>query len=233
MNNGFNPSLLSDLILTAIGNRTHVSFAKDVGITKAHLSRIIHKKYPYPPRKSTLIQIAEKSEGRITEQMLFTACGYEAETDTGEKEAPPLPASSIRKFMETTILSTLNARDLSWSIIKRSESLYDLVIEMDDDSKMTWKFVFLIPDSSGSIEAAFNNAITAIVFTDDSGEKISLVTDQPDAFNRYTVKPASLLNADISFVLIDLNNLLVTRENWIARSRPLKTYMEKYNILKV
>ena len=233
MNNGFNPDLLSEMILKAIGHRTHKAFAEETGLATAHLSRIIHKKYTYPPRKTTLVQIAKHSEGRVTEQMLFTACGYETSSLAEENVEPKLPAESVRKFMEATLLSALSGTSASWSVIKNAENIFDLDIRINDEPQMNWKFIFLIPDKEGSVESAYSKAIASLVFLQESaGVKFSLVTDSPDAFDRHAFTATDHIDMDISFILVDHDNLLVSKENWISRSKPLNAYMEKINLLK-
>ena len=235
MYNNFNPTLLSEMILTAIGNRTHISFSKDTGINPSHLSRIINNKLPYPPRKSTLIQIANHSEGRITAEMLFDACGYETLAPEKTTLLPMANKEAAHKLMEAAILSALAKTAFPCSFIRSSERFFDLSLQLGTEPNIIWKFIFLSAASLESNEATFNSAITSLVFMESISDKIkfSFVTAHSNSFKHFSDKSSKYLNMDVSFILIDPNSLLITNENWISRSWPLKAYMEKFNILKI
>ena len=224
MEKNYNPEVLSDLIKSAIGYRTQKWFAKETGITPAHLNRILHGKYPYPPRKSTLKSIAAASEGRVSEQALLDACGYETEDP---EEPSPLSADMIRKRMEAAILSGLRNGHDSLSVLQNDETC-DLNIQLNGENEPVWKFVFFIPGTASLEDPVFCNLMTRLVYMKNDPEcKTSIVTIDENAFKALTDKPAGNLNIGVSFILVDYDNLVVSQEKWISGSEHLKAYMKK------
>lgn len=224
MEKPFNPRLLSDLIKTAIGHRTNKWFAEEIGITPAHLSRILHEKYPYPPRKSTLKAIAACSEERVSEQSLYEACGYKPDHTA---ESSSLSPDMIRKRMEATILSELRNKKASLSVLQ-NDGACDLCVRLSGDNEATWKFLFLLPEAAGLKNPSFYELITRLAYMkSDDTCKTSIVTGDENTFTQLTAKPAINLNTDVSFILVDYDNLMISQEKKITNYEHLNAYMKK------
>ena len=67
---------LIELIKMAQGDRSLNTFARECGISKSNLSRILNNKNAYPPKPDTLQKIALHSQNNITYNSLMFAAGY-------------------------------------------------------------------------------------------------------------------------------------------------------------
>jgi len=223
MEKNFNPELLSNLITTAIGHRTQKWFAEEVGITPSHLSRILHGKYPSPPRRSSLKSIAACSEGRVSEQALLEACGYKADHTAESLLSPDM----IRKRMEATILSELRNQMASMSVLQNDETC-DLCILLSNDNEAIWKFLFFLPETEEAEKPAFRDLISRLAYMKSHPNcKTSIVTGDENTFDRLTARQAVNLNLDVSFILVDYDNLVISREERISNPVHLEAYMRK------
>ena len=72
---------LIELIKMAQGDRSLNTFARECGISKSNLSRILNNKNAYPPKPDTLQKIALHSQNNITYNSLMFAAGYLKSSD--------------------------------------------------------------------------------------------------------------------------------------------------------
>ena len=77
MGNKFNLDEFRKLLKEAIGDSTQNNFAEMAGISSFNISRLLNNDEVSAPRKSTLLRIADASNGRVTSEQLFNSCGYE------------------------------------------------------------------------------------------------------------------------------------------------------------
>ena len=68
---------LSELVKQAQGTRTQTQFAKEAGISAAHIGRMRRGLLTTRPKKNTLENIAIFSEGDVSLEDLLDAAGYE------------------------------------------------------------------------------------------------------------------------------------------------------------
>lgn len=95
-----------ELIKKAMGSRKQNEFAEIAGLSLFNLNRLLNQENPGVPRKSTLVKIAEASEGRVTEAQILHSCGYDVimpsdtQPELTPQEANLQIASSIKQGLE-------------------------------------------------------------------------------------------------------------------------------------
>ena len=233
MNNvGFNPDMLSDLIIKAIGRRTHKAFAEEIEISATHLSRIIRKYFDYPPRKKTLEKIALHSESRVSLEDLLYACGFSKEPE----DAGTYLSSDFQQafhFFEATLLAALKKMNIPWTLEPSETPGYDLVVSFKKPYDCVWKFKYIVPELLRNKNDSYLEMLKLLLTdTAAAGNLISIVTNNEFIYASCTSIDPVNLDLDLSIVLIDQKKLLITKEKTVATSDHLNTYAKKLTLLK-
>lgn len=233
MKNTFDQARLSQLLKKAIGSRMQKDFADTIGISPAHLSRIINHKFDTPPSVETLKRIAANAENNITYQELLSACGYIGESDFAEITLPheSLPAS---KFVKATILTALEANDYSFELLSLPEvSHYDLAVRINTAEHLTWYFQFLTQKSEEQIRRAFSANYLRLLFEKaEPTDKLSFVTCSRTEYEIYLDKLPENLNRNLSIILVNESQLDIQEEQVLARTIPYKNAVEQLLLSK-
>lgn len=234
MKNTFDQSTFSVLLKKAIGSRKQKDFASTIGISSAHLSRILNHRYDTPPSVDTLKKIAANAENNVTYHELLEVCGYISESDSiTEFSLPELPATS-NKFVKATILTALEAHGFSWELIHNAEdSQYDLAIRISDEDRLQWFFQFLSQKSEDQMRKALSGNYLKLLFQKmETSDKLSFVTCSRKEFEIYLDKLPENLNMNLSIILVNEAELDIQEERWLARALPYKTAIEQLLLSK-
>ncbi|MGN9135242.1 helix-turn-helix domain-containing protein [Clostridium sp. HCP1S3_B4] len=139
---------LIELIKMAQGDRSLNTFARECGISKSNLSRILNNKNAYPPKPDTLQKIALHSQNNITYNSLMFAAGY------------------LKSYDEDTILNNKFSEYEEKLIKKRIDNIIKELSkkEFDDGTNLTKE---TIENTLASIEYA----IRYCKITDDKKNK--------------------------------------------------------------
>ena len=139
---------LIELIKMAQGDRSLNTFARECGISKSNLSRILNNKNAYPPKPDTLQKIALHSQNNITYNSLMFAAGY------------------LKSYDEDTILNNKFSEYEEKLIKKRIDNIIKELSkkEFDDGTNLTKE---TIENSLASIEYAIRHC----KITDDKKNK--------------------------------------------------------------
>ena len=228
----YDADALSALIKKAIGKRTHKAFAEEIDLSATHLSRIIRNYFSYPPRKSTLEKIALHSEGRVSLDDLFFVCGYyddisesPAESDTAD--------SQVFHFFEATLLAALKRMNIPWTLEPSEDPGYDLIVSFKNPYDFTWKFKYLMPKGRFSDPSLYLDTLKLLITDSDAaGNMISIVTNDERLYGTCVSNKTVNLTLDLSIMLIDQNNLLITKEKKLSKTDHLNAYASKLRFLK-
>ncbi len=90
MENKYNIEKFRELLKKAIGDRTQKEFAVLASLSYSNLNRMLKLDTNGVPSRTSLIKISQASQGRVTLQQLYYACGYDvknAETELADAEA--------------------------------------------------------------------------------------------------------------------------------------------------
>lgn len=129
---------LIELIKMAQGDRSLNTFARECGISKSNLSRILNNKNAYPPKPDTLQKIALHSQNNITYNSLMFAAGY------------------LKSYDEDTILNNKFSEYEEKLIKKRIDNIIKELSkkEFDDGTNLTKE---TIENTLASIEYAIRH----------------------------------------------------------------------------
>ena len=93
------------LLDKAIGDRKKADFAKEVGLTPAHLSRLLNQPEISVPSNATLRKIANASQGRVSYELLQRAC------ESSEEPEKKVFESRLGEVQKKSIDSYRNLKD--------------------------------------------------------------------------------------------------------------------------
>lgn len=210
----FDKLALSRLIRLAIGSRTQLEFSEQIGISAAHLSRLVRGRVDSPPTINTLKKIAGHAENGVIYQALLDACGYSL--PEGRENPPGHPKKDCR-FLRATILSALESLPVPWSVNPMdSQVLCDLSVSFEhmDRPAPCWYFYFLAPKQEPELWREMYKSLLYLPVK--QGDKCSLVTDSRDDYQQWVANPPLNLRLALSILFIDPAALTVLKETWLC-----------------
>ena len=234
MKTTFDQTTFSNLLKKAIGSRMQKEFASTIGISSAHLSRILIHRFDTPPSVETLKKIAANAENNVTYQELLSVCGYISESETYTDFSLPAEAAPSNKFVKATILTALEANDFSWELANDNEDLYcDLAIRSSTEDRLKWYFKFLSQKSEDQMRKQLSGNYLNLLFRKmENTEKLSFVTCSRTEFEIYLDEPPVNLNMNLSIILVNESQLDIQEERWLSRALPYKNAIEQLLLSK-
>lgn len=216
MNGQFDKSALSILLKRALGNRTQKSFAKDIQMSKEHLSRLVTQKRDTPPTIDTLTKIALNSQNRVSLRELLSACGYDPNTVA-------VPAA-FSHMMETILLALAHFPYAYSKHSCDSTEFYQMILDFLDGPIHHWYFHFL-PDNTFACadQELAANLLYLISKEIEPNSKVSFVTSIPLLFQYYMEHRPYNLDLNFSLILINEHALTVSKETVLQTANSLQT----------
>ena len=146
------------LLLAAIGSdRQKKDFAEQAGLSPSHLSRLLNVEVISRPSYATLEKIADASCGRVTLQMLLSACGW---SDEG-KTAPETPYLAFRDVDEPEVQKTIMEFKKGMAVFSCAATRYKSLEDVLDTAAMLFANKYLrfdIDDKGGFTGRGHYNA---------------------------------------------------------------------------
>lgn len=234
MKTTFNQSTFSILLKKAIGSRQQKVFADIIGISPAHLSRILNHKYDTPPSIDTIKKIASNAENNVTYHELLEACGYISESESAAEYTLPVDTIPSNKFVKATILTALEAYGFSYELLPSTESSqYDLAIRINNADRLQWFFQFLSQKSEEQMRKQLSGNYLKLLFQKaEASDKLSFVTCSRKEYGIYLDKLPENLNRNVSIILVNEAELDIQEERWLARALPYKNAIDKLLLSK-
>ena len=119
------------LLEKAKGDRSINQYANTVGISAAHISRLLRRLVSTPPAPETINKFASGAYNGVTYSELMLAAGHidekTEEITTRQKRTQIL--ESEKKFFKV-ILSELYTQDFEWSLNKKNNGPADIMLEI-------------------------------------------------------------------------------------------------------
>lgn len=231
MKTTFDRETFSELLKKAIGSRMQKDFASTIGISPAHLSRILNHRFNTPPSIETLKKIATHAENGVSYQDLLTACGYISDGESVGEITLPTESTPANKFVKATILTALESHNFSWELTNEPDDNlhYDLTIRINKEDRLKWYFKFLTQKSEEQMKKQFSSNYLSLLFqTFKDTDKLSLVTCSRKEFELYTTNLPANLNMNLSIILINESELDIQEERLLARAIPYKQALDHY-----
>jgi repressor LexA len=133
----FNKKKFKNLIQKSIGTRSKTQYAKESGVNRTYISKIINQKLDNPPSPAILRKLANNSQGRINYKQLMEATGYlqGINLQTNFNSNIALTKVPIVKNIQKDIVASTNIKD--HKIITTDKSPTELFyFEVTDNSML-------------------------------------------------------------------------------------------------
>jgi len=151
------------LLKQAVGRKAQAEFAREAGISAAHLSRLITGAVPAAPSKETLAKIAAATETTVTLNDLMKACGYD--TDPKRSDLPLKARVSANAKDIAKGLSEMIKTGLLWD--GDAADLLDMTATLYSVEKWTIK-TEKERDYRGKLHIGAEKAVPAVIAWEDS-----------------------------------------------------------------
>jgi len=207
----FDKEKFASLLRTAIGSTKIGVFASKAGLSFATLTHYLNKFNSNPPTPTTIIKIADASEGRMLAYFLLYAAGYEPFKYI--KSSTCYSSQQIKVYIAETFLGSPYVSNV---VLDPNINDSDFMIIMNDNCPFKRWFFKIMTDSSYSIlpEVSIKSYISNLLYDvkPNSGDKFSIVVDNEELFNMIL---SNSLEYDIfvTLILIDSNGLKLIKEN--------------------
>lgn len=231
------------LLKLAKGNRSVNQYARESGVSAAHISRLLRSLLDNPPTPATIDKFAQTAYNNITYRDLMIAAGHISLASQSQgyshhglnKDNQNIVAESISTYSPSQadnrpqeiegqylriILDYLNGSDYDWTIQKTQSQTdrSDLVVDIDDPPYRKWIFEFQA-DTTGNIT---NKKDLAPIYGQlamrqyQETDKVILVVNNSNFYQAILDNPPVAIRANIYVMMIDLSKGAIVKEEPLA-----------------
>ena len=198
------------LLEKAKGDRTINKYAESVGISAAHISRLLRKLVSTPPSPDTINKLCSGAANGVTYSELMLAAGHiddmSEEISTENRRVQTI--ENRKKFFQI-ILSDLYTRDFDWNLNKTINGPIDLMIEIGNWEYSKW-YIQIKPCVTSRTIFNIYGEIACLELTSDS--KVSIAVGSKNEFDFLVKTPPKSLRANIFVMLLDIGNGKIIKE---------------------
>jgi SOS-response transcriptional repressor LexA len=105
----FNKERFSELLLSALGDRTKEDYAQESGVSRGYISKCINMRIENPPSPDILKRLAEASGNKVTYEDLMEVAGYIKNVTISVQPAQAYTASKPSLINKIPILGRIRA----------------------------------------------------------------------------------------------------------------------------
>lgn len=242
-NEVYNKEEFARLLDMAKGNRSVNQYARESGVSAAHISRLLRALLDNPPTPTTIDKFAQAAYNNISYCDLMIAAGHISLASqsqgysypnlnrdnynmVAESVASYSPSQADNRLQEVEgqylriILDYLNNSDYSWTIQKTQSQTdrSDLVVDIDDPPYRKWIFEFQA-DTSGNIT---NKKDLAPIYGQlamrqyQETDKVILVVNNSNFYQAILDNPPVAIRANNYVMMIDLSKGAIVKEEPLA-----------------
>ncbi|HEY8889907.1 MAG TPA: hypothetical protein VIM70_06595 [Clostridium sp.] len=203
------------LLEKAKGDRSINQYANTIGVSAAHISRLLRSLVKAPPSPETINKFASGAYNEVTYGELMLAAGHidekTEEISTRQKRTQTL--ENDKKFFQV-ILSDLYTRDFEWSLNKTIDAPADLMLEITNLEYSKWYIQIKAFVTSRTLYNVYGQ-IASIELTPDT--KITVAVGSKNEFDLLFNNPPKSLRANLYVMLIDLVSGKITKEEKLCQ----------------
>ena len=203
------------LLEKAKGDRSINQYANTIGISAAHISRLLRRLVNAPPSPETINKFASGAYNGVTYGELMLAAGHidekTEEISTMQKRSQTVETQ--KRFFQI-ILSDLYTRDFEWSLNKTINGPADLMLEITNWEYSKWYIQIKAFVTSRTIYNIYGE-IACIELTPDT--KITVAVASKNEFELLFTNPPKSLRANLYVMLIDLGSGKITKEEMLCQ----------------
>jgi hypothetical protein len=206
----FDTISFSILLEKAKGDRSINQYANTIGVSAAHISRLLRKLIKAPPAPETINKFSSGAYNGVTYSELMLAAGHinddTEETSTENKRIQNI--ENKRKFFQV-IMSDLYTRDFDWSLNKTTEGTFDIMLEIINWEYSKWYIQIKSFVNSRTIYNVYGQIACTKIPQDT---KISMAVGSKSEFDFFVNTPPKSLCANLYIMLVDLNSGRIIKE---------------------
>lgn len=209
----FNKQGFADLLNKARGDRSITRYASEVGLSPAHISRLLRKLLDTPPSPATIAKLSLLAQNGVTYDDFMRAAGH---INDDEDEIHGKNLGLEKKFHQTLTPYFFSLGKLK-SIAPPNKDLspFNLIVELNDDVYTKWYLKFM-EEVNKSIFINLLGHLTLNSF--EKNEKITVVVTTEKEYKIILNNKPQSLNANLYVMLIDLKKLEVVKEKVLCQS---------------
>ena len=216
MNNNlyFNKEKFALLLEEAKGEMSINKYARESGVSAAHISRFLRQLIDNPPSPVTISKLIEKSSGRVTYEDMMIASGYSYEKSKGSPLVKNKEDKAGEEYIFQLIVNYLMGVDFKWLLKKPDkQSIYDIVVETEGEySRSLYKCVYMkegLNIDTSTIKKIFGEMVMEKIANRD---KVIIATNNEVLIKFLKNNPPVNLNLNLYLMLVNLNNKRVESE---------------------
>ncbi|MDW8801472.1 hypothetical protein P8V03_09925 [Clostridium sp. A1-XYC3] len=211
----FNKQEFADLLEKARGDRSITRYASEVGLSPAHISRLLRKLLDTPPSPATIAKLSQLAHNGVTYKDFMIAAGHI--NDIENKDQISNKNLSIEKKFHQTLTPYLFSLENVKSITPPGKNLglFTLIVDFKDGSYRRW-YVAFMEAVNKNIFLNFLGHLTLNSFK--TNEKITVVVTSQKEYNVVLNNKPKSLNANLYVMLIDLNSLEIIKEEVLCEN---------------
>lgn len=211
---------LKSLLQKAKGKRTQTEYAKQAGVGIAYLNKYIRGAQDNPPIPSTLFKLSSVADNDVTYDELLYAAGYNPQ----KYNKPGLTEKQLEDLAFAILSRNIHSITAEWELLKDVSNgmyRYDMCAQYKHKRNNDPKWVFHMKFGTPKIMIRnkrewFLNSIGFFAVSEiNTGDKVSLVTNDADFFNEIVTIEQVLLGFHLSLLLIDFDSMSILDEKYI------------------
>ena len=203
------------LLKKAKGDRSINKYANIIGVSAAHISRLLRNLVKSPPAPDTINKLAGGALNGVTYSELMVAAGHiDDKTEELSIENKRIQTKENEKKFFQVILSDLYTRDFEWSLNKTSNGPADLMIEISNGEYSKW-YIQIKPFVTSRTIYNVYGQIASIELTSDI--KVSIAVGSKNEFDLFINTPPRSLRANLYVMLVDLNSGRIMKEEKLCQ----------------
>lgn len=203
------------LLEKAKGDRSINQYANKIGVSAAHISRLLRRLVNAPPSPKTINKFASGAYNGVTYGELMIAAGHidEKTEEISTKQKRTQTVENEKRFFQV-ILSDLYTRDFEWSLNKTINVPADLMLEIINWEYSKWYIQINAFVTSTTIYNIYGQ-IASIELSPDT--KITVAVGSKNEFDLLFNNPPKSLKANLYVMLIDLDSGKITKEEKLCQ----------------
>ena len=203
------------LLGKAKGDRSINHYAIAVGVSAAHISRLLRQLVKSPPSPDTISKFAGGAENGVTYTELMIAAGHiddkSEEVSTDNKRVQIV--ENKKKFFQI-IISDLYTRDFEWNLNKTIDGPADLMLELSNWEYSKW-YIQIKPFVTSRTIYNVYGQIASIEMASDI--KVSIAVGSKNEYELFISNPPKSLRANLYVMLIDIASGKITKEEKLCQ----------------
>ncbi|MGH4137712.1 hypothetical protein [Clostridium sp.] len=211
----FNTVTFALLLEKAKGDRSITQYANKIGVSAAHISRLLRKLVKSPPAPDTINKFASDAYNGVTYSELMLAAGHiNDEAEEISTDDDKIQTAENKKKIFQAIITDLYTRDIEFSLNKTINAPADLMLEISNWEYLKWYIKIVSYVNPLTIYNVYGK-ISCMEVTSDI--KISIAVGNINEFDLFVNNPPKSLGTNLYVMLVDLSHEKIIKEEKLCQ----------------